>query len=117
MPGIGFNYEKKAEHALRVAQFLNDHIAKVVSEGNGRFVGNSSGFAERIYFVVLCTDSVVIIALCVIGLCTVPMQDTNLAIQELRRCVLEHGMPGVQIGSHIQGKCLDDPQFEAFWQV
>ena len=39
VPGTGFNYEKKAEQTRRVAQFLNDDIAEVVKNGNGRFVG------------------------------------------------------------------------------
>ena len=39
VPGTGFNYDKKAENANRVAQFLNDHIAQVVADGNGRFIG------------------------------------------------------------------------------
>jgi hypothetical protein len=39
VPGSGFNYTKKPENTLRVAQFLNDHIAQVVKDGNGRFVG------------------------------------------------------------------------------
>ena len=45
------------------------------------------------------------------------MQAIDLAIVELRRCVQDLGMCGVQIGSHICGKSLDEPEFEAFWQV
>ena len=36
-----------------------------------------------------------------IGLGTVPLQDSDAAVAELRRCVLELGLRGVQIGSHI----------------
>ena len=61
VPGTGFNYDKKPENALRVARFLNDHIAGVVTEGQGRFI----------------------------ALGTVPMQQVDMAIAELNRCVLD----------------------------
>lgn len=44
------------------------------------------------------------------------MQAVDLALVELRRCVETLGMPGVQIGSHICGKSLDEPEFEPFWE-
>jgi aminocarboxymuconate-semialdehyde decarboxylase len=37
------------------------------------------------------------------------MQDARLAVRELERCVRELGMPGVQIGSNVNGRNLDDP--------
>ena len=40
-----------------------------------------------------------------IGLGTVPMQDTDLAISELERCK-EIGLKGVEIGSNINNKNL-----------
>lgn len=89
VPGIGFNYEKDAQKALKVGVFLNDHIAEVCAAHPDRFV----------------------------ALCTVPMQDVELSVRELRRCVEEHKMLGVQIGSHICGKTLDDPIYEPFWTV
>ena len=52
VPGIGFNYNVPATDALIVAQFLNDHIAEIVKSYPTRFV----------------------------GLGTVPLQDTTLAI-------------------------------------
>jgi len=88
VPGSGFNYERKAENALRVAKFLNDHIAEVVRDGGGRFL----------------------------ALGTIPMQNVDMAIAELRRCVVELDMVGVQIGSHICGKSLDDPIYEPLWE-
>ena len=33
----------------------------------------------------------------------------TLAIRELERCVTELGLPGVQIGTHVNGANLDDP--------
>lgn len=87
IPGTGFNYHVPAADALTVAEFLNDHIRDCVAEDPKRFVG--------------------------IG--TVPMQDTSLAIQELRRCINELGMVGVQIGSHINGINLENPVLDDFW--
>jgi aminocarboxymuconate-semialdehyde decarboxylase len=87
VPGIGFNYKVPAADALIVAQFLNDHLSGVVK-------GNPTRFQ---------------------GLGTVPMQDPNLAIIEMRRCVKELGMVGVQIGSHVNGRNLESPELDAFW--
>jgi aminocarboxymuconate-semialdehyde decarboxylase len=89
VPGIGFNYSKLPERALQVGQFLNDHIAEVVAQHPDRFI----------------------------GLCTVPMQDVDMSVLELRRCVEDLKMVGVQIGSHVEGRTLDDPMFEPFWRV
>lgn len=90
MPGIGFNYWAPAKDALEVARFLNDHLSQVVvAEESGRFV----------------------------GLGTVPLQDTELAVDEMRRCVTELGLAGVQIGTSFDGQTLDSPQLEPFWTV
>lgn len=78
---IMFSYWAKPEHALDLARLLNDHVAGVVGEAPTRFV----------------------------GLGTLPMQAPDLAIAELERCVRELNMPGVQIGSHVNGANLDDP--------
>ncbi|HKL40556.1 MAG TPA: amidohydrolase family protein, partial [Cryomorphaceae bacterium] len=43
-----------------------------------------------------------------VGLGTLPMQDPELAIQELRRCK-EIGLVGVEIGSHVNDWNLNDP--------
>jgi aminocarboxymuconate-semialdehyde decarboxylase len=38
------------------------------------------------------------------------MQDADLSIKELERCLQSLGMAGVQIGSHVNGWNLDDPR-------
>ena len=43
------------------------------------------------------------------GLGAIPLQDTDLAVKELERCVRELGLRGVQIGTHVNGRNLDDP--------
>ncbi len=82
---VMFAYDKPAGDALIVAQLLNDHIAGVVAGRPGRFA----------------------------GLGTIPLQDTDLAVAELERCVRELGLDGVQIGTHVGDRDLDDPAIEA----
>ena len=69
---VMFSYWANANDALDLSKFLNDHIAEIVNRYPKRFV----------------------------GLGTIPMQDTDLAIQELERC-MKIGLRGVQIGSHV----------------
>jgi aminocarboxymuconate-semialdehyde decarboxylase len=83
---VMFCYWAKPKDGLYVAQYLNDHIAKIVSNDPKHFV----------------------------GLATVPMQDPALAIIELERC-MKMGFKGVQIGSHVNDKNLSDPCFFEFY--
>ncbi|MEQ1643008.1 MAG: amidohydrolase family protein, partial [Pyrinomonadaceae bacterium] len=62
--------------------FLHDHSADIVRECPLRFV----------------------------GLGTLPMQDTDLAIRELERCK-QIGLAGVQIGTNVNQLNLGEPQF------
>lgn len=77
-----FSYWAKANDTLSIAQFLNDHIANIVAEQPTHYI----------------------------GLGTLPMQDTALAIKELERCQ-RIGLVGVQIGSNINDLNLSEPQF------
>ncbi len=83
-----FHYWAKAQDALETSRYFNDYIAEVVSRYPKRFV----------------------------GIATVPMQDPELAIQELERAVLKLGMPGVEIGSHINDWNLNAPELFPFFQ-
>jgi aminocarboxymuconate-semialdehyde decarboxylase len=82
-----FNYWAKAADGLETARFLNDHIADTVVKNPNRFIG--------------------------IG--TVPMQDIELAIGEMERCRHELNMPGLEIGSNINGKNLGDKSLFPFY--
>jgi aminocarboxymuconate-semialdehyde decarboxylase len=82
-----FSYWARPEHTLEWSEMLNDHLASVVRDHPTRFI----------------------------GLGTLPMQDVQLACQELRRVVTELGMPGVEIGSNINGMNLDDRSLDPFW--
>ena len=84
-----FNYWAKPEHGIETARFFNDHIAQSVALHPKRFVG--------------------------IG--TVPLQDIDLSIKEMERCVKELKMPGLEIGSNINGMNLSDPYFNPFWEA
>ncbi|MDG2139031.1 MAG: amidohydrolase family protein [Flavobacteriales bacterium] len=75
---VMFSYWAKDKDTLEVARFLNDHISELVKNNPKRFV----------------------------GLGTVPMQNPEMAIQELERCK-EIGLKGIQIGSHINDWNLD----------
>jgi aminocarboxymuconate-semialdehyde decarboxylase len=78
---VMFSYWAKPKDGLEVARFLNDHLASMVAARPKRFA----------------------------GLGTLPMQAPELAVKELERCVRELGLPGVQIGSHVNDWNLSDP--------
>lgn len=80
---VMFSYWAKAEHTHDLSRILNNHIASVVEAHPKRFI----------------------------GLGTIPMQAPELAVKELDRCVRELHLPGIQIGSNINGKNLSEPEF------
>lgn len=84
-----FNYWAKPADAHDWCTFLNDHMAGVQDRYRNRFI----------------------------GLGTLPMQDVDLAIKELTRCKEVLGLKGVEIGSHIEDKNLDDPSFFPFYEA
>ncbi len=83
---VMFSYWAKPSDGLEVSKFLNDGIAEIVREFPKRFI----------------------------GLGTVPMQDTTLAIRELERCK-SIGLVGVQIGTNVNQLNLGEPQFFDFF--
>lgn len=50
-----------------------------------------------------------------VALGTVPLQDVRLAVEELRHCVRELGMRGVEINSHVCGEELASPRLAPFF--
>lgn len=83
-----FNYWAKASDGHETSRFFNDHIAETVSRQPSRFI----------------------------GLGTVPMQDVDLAIKEMQRCVNELKLPGIELGSNINGKNLSEKEFFPFYK-
>jgi aminocarboxymuconate-semialdehyde decarboxylase len=86
---VMFSYWARAEDAHDLARFLNDHIAGLVNRFPKRFI----------------------------GLGTVPMQDADLAVRELERCVRDLGLAGIEIGTHINGRNLDDPRIVTVFEA
>lgn len=78
---VMFSYWAKPADGHDLSRILNDHLAGVCRDHPTRFT----------------------------GLGTLPMQDAVLAVRELERCVRELGLPGVQIGTNVNGTNLDDP--------
>lgn len=86
---VMFCYWARPADGLAVARLLNDHIAAVVTEHPRRFI----------------------------GLGTLPLQDAELSIRELERCMLPPqrgglGFAGVQIGTNVNGRNLDAPELQ-----
>lgn len=50
-----------------------------------------------------------------VGMGTVPLQAPELAILEMKRCVEELGMRGIEISSHVAGRELAEAQFRPFF--
>jgi aminocarboxymuconate-semialdehyde decarboxylase len=78
-------YDRPAEHALDCAQWFNDAALELCAQGKGRLR----------------------------ALCQVPLQDVDAACKELTRS-MRAGHLGVQIGSHVGSKNLDDPGIVTF---
>lgn len=78
---VMFSYWAKAEDALDLSMFLNDHIAGIVHKYPKRFT----------------------------GLGTIPLQSPQLAVKELERC-MKIGLQGIQIGSHVNDWNLSAPE-------
>lgn len=85
---VMFSYWAKPQDTLNLAMFLNDHIADIVQRHPKRFI----------------------------GLGTLPMQDTGLAVKELERCK-RIGLQGVEVGSHVEGVNLGEPALFPVFQA
>ena len=83
-----FAYFAKPDHGLEVAQFLNDDLANLVQKYPKQYI----------------------------GLGTVPMQAPDLAVKELHR-IKDIGLVGIQIGSNIENKNLNEPEFHEVWEA
>ena len=80
-------YWLSAEAATEFAKRQNDAIAAVIRENRKRF----RGFA------------------------TVPLQDVEAAREELERAIHGLGFVGVEIGTNVNGRNLDDPLLDPFF--
>src|ERR1051325_4649092 len=95
---VMFSYWAKPQDALDLSRMLNDHLAEVVRANPKRFT----------------------------GLGTIPLQDVDLAAQELTRCVRDLGLQGIEIGTHVDPnehchgpdcRNLDHPSLDVLWKT
>jgi aminocarboxymuconate-semialdehyde decarboxylase len=74
---------------LRAFQVVNDDLAALVADHPDRFV----------------------------GLGVVPLQDVGASVTELKRCRIDLGFPGIEIGTHIGDEEISSPRLESFWEA
>jgi len=83
-----FYYWAEPKRALDVARMTNDAIYRLTKERPDKFVGMG----------------------------TLPMQNVELAITELRRSVTDLGFKSILIGSNVEGNQFEDPQYLRFFK-
>jgi aminocarboxymuconate-semialdehyde decarboxylase len=81
-----FFYWAEPAVASELARMVNEHTAKAVKKRPGNLV----------------------------GLATVPLQDPDLAVQELTYAIEELGLRGVVTGSNVNGRGFDEEAFQPF---
>jgi aminocarboxymuconate-semialdehyde decarboxylase len=75
-------YWTEPDFGLELSRIVNDRIAEIAAKWPERFV----------------------------GLGTVPLQNAELAVAELERCIKDRGMRGVEIIPNVNGMDLTDPR-------
>lgn len=85
---VMFSYWARPLDSCDLSRFLNDHIAELIHQYPKNYL----------------------------GLGTVPMQDTELAMHELERC-RDIGLHGIQIGSNINDLNLNEDRFFPVFQL
>jgi aminocarboxymuconate-semialdehyde decarboxylase len=85
---VMFSYWAQPLDCLELSQFLNDHLAGIISKYPKNYI----------------------------GLGTIPMQDAELAIKELERCK-KIGLVGIQIGSNINDENLNEERFYPIFEA
>ena len=82
-----FYYHAEPALGAESSQIVNDGIAAKIKDHAKRFV----------------------------GIATVPLQDTELAIVELERAINHLGFKGVEVGAGVNEEELSTPRLEPFW--
>ena len=82
-----YYYGTEAELGRDAARQINDDLAEIAATHPDRFV----------------------------ALGTVPLQHTEMAVQELERCVTDLGMRGVEISTNVNGTELSNPKLTPFF--
>jgi aminocarboxymuconate-semialdehyde decarboxylase len=82
-----YYYWADAELGAKAARLMNEELVEATSNHGERFL----------------------------PLGTVPLQNTDAAVQELRYLVEDLGMRGIEIGTHVEGEEISAPRLEPFW--
>ena len=82
-----YNYAYDADFTRDTSKVINDRVAEVVASHPDRFV----------------------------GLCTVPLQNSEMAVAELERCINDLGFKGVEISTNVRGKDLTRAGLDSFF--
>ncbi len=85
---VMFSYWAPPKQTRELCRHLNEHLAGVVRKHPASFS----------------------------ALGTVPLNDPDLAIEELERCIRDLNMVGVEIGTNVAGLDLDDQRFFPFFE-
>ncbi|MEZ4520634.1 MAG: amidohydrolase family protein [Thermomicrobiales bacterium] len=88
IPPFCFQYELPSDGGVRWARTLNDGTIRAAATNPEAFVAFG----------------------------TLPMQDISAALEEMERIATDLQMPGIEIGSNINGIELDDDSLEPFWE-
>ena len=86
--GPGVQIERDTATATRRARESNDFLAREIQKRHERY----SGYAH------------------------LALQDPRAAANELERCVRDFGFLGALINGHTNGRYLDEPAFDPFWE-
>ncbi len=82
-----YYYWSDAELGAKVSRMMNEELVESTAEYGERFL----------------------------PLGTVPLQDTDAAVQELRHLVQQLGMRGIEIGTHVEGEEISAARLDPFW--
>jgi len=82
-----YYYRIEPDLCRKTSRVINERLAQIVASHPDRFV----------------------------ALGTVPMQDTELAVQELEFCMKKLGFRGLELGTNVGKVELADPRYEKFW--
>lgn len=86
---VMFSYWASPRDTLDLSRFLNDHISEVADKHPENYI----------------------------ALATLPMQSARHAIEELERCKTELNIKGIQIGSNINNRNLNEPEFYPIFEA
>lgn len=82
-----YYYWADAELGAKVSRLVNEELVEATSKHRDRFA----------------------------PLGTVPLQDSEAAVSELRYLVQDLGMRGIEIGTHVEGEEISSPRLGPFW--